>query len=227
MTHLIPSKARKQRNSSAEVRDYRPLARGPQAKNPGNPPIYFIKYHIPDPLFSLPRRGCCTAQACPSLFRSCLFPHPLLRTCPGCSGPALLRRRTRHVLSVLPSLRDSAHGSPLCVSSHLATVLPDDGPHRPPCSLPQPHACSQLPGPPPSPVRQHTARLLFVHSREHLGPPWYRAARTAICHLVVCRSASRHIGPSSPPLPKEIKPHCPQRPGLHPRQTATGTGRQT
>ena len=43
MTHLIPSKARKQRNSSAEVRDYRPLARGPQAQNPGNHPILFYK----------------------------------------------------------------------------------------------------------------------------------------------------------------------------------------
>lgn len=121
----------------------------------------------------------------------------LFRPCPP------LRRRTRHVLSVLPSLRDSAHGSPLCVSSHLATVLPDDGPHRPPLSLPQPHTCSQRPGPHPSPIRQHTARLLFVHSREHLGPPWYRAVRTAICHLVVCRSASRHIGPSSPPLQRK------------------------
>lgn len=43
MTHLIPSKARKQRNSSAEVRDYRPLARGPQAQNPGNHPLLFYK----------------------------------------------------------------------------------------------------------------------------------------------------------------------------------------
>lgn len=68
MTHLIPSKARKQRNSSAEVRDYRPLARGPQAQNPRNHPILFYKISHTKHFALIPCRlpDCAPAHCSPS-----------------------------------------------------------------------------------------------------------------------------------------------------------------
>ena len=93
MTHLIPSKARKQRNSSAEVRDYRPLARRPQAKNPGNPPILFYKIShtkhfalIPSHLYYGHRL-------------SFVFPLTSCRIPPGRTRPALLRPCHRQPLA--------------------------------------------------------------------------------------------------------------------------------
>ena len=101
MTHLVPSKDRIQRNSSAEVSDYRLPARSPQAQNRGNSPVLFYKISHTAFCLALMAAGAArtgTASLCPQMAPCRIRPgrtrHALLRPAaphgPGCPAPRAL-----------------------------------------------------------------------------------------------------------------------------------------
>ena len=201
MTHLIPSKARKQRNSSAEVRDYRPLARGPQAKNPGNPPILFYKISHTKHFALTPYHVYCGLRT-PASF--CLLhdvlPYPARQGIPVRFSPA-----------ALPAAGPDLPTRYVCLR-HL--LLPYDGTHRPLSLCHSPAHAAACPAPLPSPDK--AAQPRSCSSTVAASRPSVALARPY--GELPLPPAGLHPSPLIPllsrPLVKGIEPNSPQHPRL-------------